>query len=141
VLSTDVVTVNATVTHYFPLEQVILSWTYSDSSATWMDSIILTNLEDDIWNGIIPTLPIGTDVTYVIIAQDNSGNSISSVDQDYTFDYPVVIPEFPTFALLPMSFVETLFAALVFRRKRITCACDVFACYENDGVELCFRGD
>jgi parallel beta-helix repeat protein len=120
VLSTDMVGVNATVTHYFPLEQVILNCTYTNSSATWTSSINMTNLENDIWNGIIPSLPVGTNVTYVIIVQDNAGDSINSTSQGYTFDYPVVIPEFSTYALLPILFVATLFAALVFRRKRIT---------------------
>ena len=77
----------------------------------------MTNLEDNIWNGIIPSLPLGTNVTYTIIAQDNAGNLISSKDQNYSFGYPVVIPEFPTYALLPILFVTTLLAALLFRRK------------------------
>jgi len=119
VLSTDMVEVNATVTHLNPLEQVILNCTFANSSTTWTSIINMTNLEDDIWNGAIPSLPVGTNVTYTIIAQDNDGNSISSKDQNYTFEYPVVIPEFPTYALLPILFVATLFAALVFRRKRI----------------------
>jgi hypothetical protein len=80
----------------------------------------MTNLEDDIWNATIPSLPVGTNVTYLIIAQDNIGDSINSKNQGYTFEYPVVIPEFPTIALLPILFTATLFAALVIRRKRIT---------------------
>ena len=117
VTSTDVVEVNATVTHYFPLEQVILNCSYTNSSAIWTDSVNMTNLEGDIWNGIIPALPGGTNVTYVIIAQDNSGSSIDSTSQGYTFEYPIVIPEFPTIAFLPILFVVTLFVALVQRRK------------------------
>ncbi len=118
VLSTDAVEVNATVTHYFPLDQVILNCTYTNGSATWTDYINMTNLEDDIWNGAISPLPVGTNVTYVIIVQDNAGTSINSTSQGYTFEYPVVVPEFPTIALLPILFVVTLFAALVQRRKR-----------------------
>lgn len=117
VLSSDVVGVNATITHYFPLEQVILNCTYTNSSATWTDSINMTNLEDDIWNGIIPALPVGTNVTYVIVAQDNAGSSINSISQGYIFDYQVAIPEFPTMALLPILFGATLFTALLFKRR------------------------
>jgi parallel beta-helix repeat protein len=119
VLSSDVVTVNATVTHYFPLEWVILNCTYSNGSATWTDSINMSNVEGDIWNGIIPSLPVSTNVTYVIIVQDDSGSSINSTSQGYTFGYPVVIPEFPTIAPLPILFVATLSAALLLKRKRI----------------------
>ena len=117
---TDMVIVNATVTHYFPLEHVILNCTCTNSSATWLSVISMTNLEDDIWNAIIPEFPVNTNVTYAIFAQDNVGNSINSINQGYTFDYPVVIPEFPTIALLPMLFVTTLLAALVLKRKHIT---------------------
>ena len=120
VFSSDVVEVNATVTHYFPLEQVVLNCTYTNGTATWTDSINMTNLEDDVWNGIIPSLPVGTNVTYVIIAQDNSGSSINSTSLGYTFDYPVVIPEFPTMALLPMFMIATLLAIIIRRRRRVT---------------------
>ncbi len=119
VLSTDVVAVNATVTHYFPLEQVILNCTYTNSTTTWTDSINMTNLEDDVWNGLIPALPVGTNVTYVIVAQDNSGSSVDSKSQGYTFEYPVIVPEFPAIAFLPILFVATLSAALLFRRNRL----------------------
>jgi parallel beta-helix repeat protein len=87
VFSTDTVSVNATVTHVNPLEQVILNCTFSNSSATWTSPINMTNLEDDIWNATIPSLPVGTNVTYLIIAQDNIGNSINSKNQGYTFEY------------------------------------------------------
>jgi len=119
ILPTDVVKVNATVTHYFPLKQMILNCTYKNSSATWTSIINMTNLEDDIWNGTIPALPIGTNVTYVIIAQDNAGNSINSTSQGYTFEYPVV-QEFTSFPILPLLMAATLLAAAVCRRKRIT---------------------
>ncbi len=80
----------------------------------------MTNLEDDIWNGIIPSFPVGTNVTYAIIARDNAGNSINSKNQGYAFDYPIAIQEFPTIALLPILFIATLSAALALKRKRIT---------------------
>jgi hypothetical protein len=80
VLPTDEVTVNATVARHFPLEQVILNCTYTNDSGTWTTAINMTNLEDDTWSGIIPPFPIGTNMTYAIIAQDNVGNSINSRD-------------------------------------------------------------
>ena len=116
VLSTDTVEVNATVTHHLPLEQVILNCTHTNSTATWTDSINMTNLEGDIWNGIIPALPVGTNVTYAIIAQDDAGNSINSKNQGYTFDYPVVIPEFSSFLILPLFLAATALAVMLKRR-------------------------
>jgi hypothetical protein len=46
----------------------------------------MTNLEDDVWNAAIPSLLVGTNVTYTIILQDNAENLVSSIDQGYTFD-------------------------------------------------------
>jgi len=117
VLPTDTVKVNATVTHLFPLEQVILNCTFSNSSATWTTSINMTNLEDNVWNGTILPFPIGTNVTYTIIAQDNAGNSISSQAQGYSFKYPVV-PEFSSLLLLPL-FVLATFFAMIYKKRRI----------------------
>ena len=120
VLFTDAVSVNTTVRHVYPLEQVILNCTYTNSSTTWTNSINMTNLEGDVWNGIIQPVPAGTNVTYEIIAQDNVGNSVSSETQGYTFDYPVVIPEFPIIALLPIFMIATLLTIIIHRRRRVT---------------------
>jgi len=117
VLPTDVVRVNATVTHLYPLEQVILNCTYTNSSATWTASINMTNLEDNVWNATIPPLPIGTNITYAIIARDNAGNSISSEAQGYEFEYPVV-PEFSSLFLLPL-FVLATFFVIVCKKRRL----------------------
>ena len=117
VLPTDSVEVNATVTHVYPLEHVTLNCTYRNSSATWTSIINMTNLEDDIWNGIIPPFPVGTNVTYAIIAQDNAGNSINSKSQGYDFEYPVV-PEFPKFLILPLFMIVALLAVMVYKRRR-----------------------
>jgi parallel beta-helix repeat protein len=120
VLSTDAVSVDATFRHVYPLEQVILNCTYTNSSTTWTSTSNMKNIEGEVWNGIIQPVPVGTNVTYVIIAQDNVGNSVNSTSQGYTFEYPVVIPEFSTIMLLPILFATTLLAALVFRRKHAT---------------------
>jgi len=116
VLPTDVVKVNATVTHLYPLEQVILNCTYTNNSATWTSIINMTNLEADLWTGMIPSFPASTNVTYAIIAQDNAGNSINSKSQGYDFEYPVVL-EFPTFLILPLFMMATLLTVIVCRRK------------------------
>jgi parallel beta-helix repeat protein len=120
VFSTDQVSVNATVTHVNALQQVVMNCTYTNSTATWTDSVNMTNLENDIWNGIIPALPVGTNVTYVILAQDNVGNSISSTSQGYTFEYPVVVPEFSTMLILPIFMIVILITIILFKRKCTT---------------------
>jgi hypothetical protein len=114
VLSGDTVSVNATVTHLNPLGTVILNFTCANSTDTWTTSINMTNLEDDIWNGIIPSFPVDTNVTYTIIAEDNAGNSVNTKNQYplLEFGYPVV-PEFPTIALLSILFVTTILAVVL----------------------------
>lgn len=128
VLPTDPVEVNATVRHVYPLSQVILNCTYTNSTATWTDIINMTNLKDDIWQGNISSFPVGTNVTYAIIAYDNIGNSVSSEDQGYTFEYPV-IPEFPSFLILPLFMIASLLAVIVCKRKRS----DLFKGIEKEG--------
>jgi parallel beta-helix repeat protein len=118
VLYTDTVSVNATITHLNPLEQMILNVTCSNSTDTWATSINMTNLEDDIWNGIIPSFPVGTNVTYAIIARDNSGNSVNSKDQGYTFEYPVIISEFSSIIILPLSMMTTICLLVMFHRRK-----------------------
>jgi hypothetical protein len=116
VMPIDPVSINATVTHHFPLEQVILNCTYINSTATWTNSINMTNVEDDIWSGVIPALPAGTNVTYTIIARDNTGTSVNSKNQGYTFDYPVV-PEFSILRILLLFMVTSLPAIILRKRK------------------------
>jgi hypothetical protein len=89
----------------------------------------MTNLEDDIWHGTIPSFPAGTNVTYAIIAYDNIGNSVSSEDQGYTFEYPVV-PEFPSFIVLPLFIIATLLTVIVCKRKRS----DLFKGMKKEGI-------
>lgn len=117
VLPTDVVRVNATVTHLYSLEGVILNCTFSNDSDTWTSSFSMTNLEDNVWNGTIPSFPAGTNVTYAIIAQDNEHNSISSEIQGYSFDYPIV-SEYSIAIFVPLFVTATLLAVMAYRRKR-----------------------
>jgi nitrous oxidase accessory protein NosD len=129
VLPTDPVEVNATIRHVYPVTQVILNCTYTNTTATWTSTTNMTNLEDDIWHGTIPSFPAGTNVTYAIIAYDNIGNSVSSEDQGYTFEYPVV-PEFPSFIVLPLFIIATLLTVIVCKRKRS----DLFKGMKKEGI-------
>jgi parallel beta-helix repeat protein len=117
VLPNDAVEVNATVKHVYPLAQVILNCTYTNSSATWTSTINMTNLENDMWHGSIPSFPAGTNVTYAVTAYDDIGNSVSSEDQGYIFEYAVV-PEPPLLLLLPALTAATLAAIIVRKRRR-----------------------
>jgi hypothetical protein len=119
VLPTDGVKVNATVVDNFgKAKQVTLNFTIGNG--TWVTSN-MTNLEGNIWNGTIPAFPIGTFVNYTILAEDYVGNTITTEEVlGYQCQYQVV-PEFPSFMILPLSICATLLlAAITYRRKSST---------------------
>jgi multiple sugar transport system substrate-binding protein len=105
VLPEDVVRVNATVTDYVSeVKRVILN--YTNGNGTWI-TVNMTNLQGNIWNATIPAFPYGTNITYVIIAEDNANNTITTEDQGYLFQYQV-IPEFPAAIILSLFMITTL---------------------------------
>lgn len=91
---------------------------YTTNNGTW--SIVnLTDLGGDVWSGVIPAFPSGTNVTYVIIGEDNVGNLVTTEDLGYELKYPV-IPELSSPILLPLFTTATLLAALFYTRRRFT---------------------
>ncbi len=76
----------------------------------------MKKLELNVWNATIPAFPYGTNVTYVIIAEDIVNNTITTEDLGYEYKYSVV-PEFPSAMLTPLFMVATLVAAIICRRK------------------------
>ncbi len=117
VLPEDEVKVNATVTDDVSgVKRVTLFYAYSNGSGTWIRIVNMTNLEGHIWNATIPRFPYCTNVTYAIEAEDNVGNSITTVEMGYDIQYHV-IPEFSPFLIMPLFMMATLLAVIVYRRK------------------------
>jgi len=117
VLPEDEVKVNATVTDNLNgIKQVVLN--YTNGNGTWI-TVNMTNLEGNIWNGTIPAFPYCTNVTYAIMAEDNAGNTITTEEMEYEYQYRV-IPEFPSFLILPLFLIATLPAVILYRRKQGT---------------------
>jgi len=119
ILPDTVVRINATVTDATSkVKQVLLNCTFTNNTSTWHEVFSMTHLTEDIWNATIPALPYGTNVTYVIIAEDNAGNTITT-EQKYGYKYEyTVVPEFTLPAILLAFMMTTLFLAIVFRKKR-----------------------
>jgi len=114
VLPEDEVKVNATVIDVISgVKKVTLN--YTNGNGTWM-IVGMTNLEGNIWNATIPSFPYGTNVTYVILAEDNAGNTVTSGELGYEYQYQV-ITEFPSFLILPLLVIATLLAVIVYKRK------------------------
>ena len=118
VLPTDEVKVNATVTDDISgVKQVILN--YTNGNGTWITAG-MTNLEGNIWNATIPSFPYSTNVTYVIMAEDNANNTITT-EEVFGYEYQYhVIPEFQSLIILPLFMIATFIAIIVYRRKHTT---------------------
>ena len=99
------------------VKQVILN--YTTNNGTWF-SIEMTNLEDTVYNGTIPEFPYCTNVTYVVIAEDNANNTITTEDMGYEYQYHV-IPEFPSLIILLLFMVATLITTVISKRKKSIC--------------------
>jgi hypothetical protein len=113
----DEVVVNTTVIDVVGgVERVALN--YTNGNGTWV-IIKMTSLSvhQNVWSAIIPSFPYGTTVTYVVIAEDDAGNTITSEELGYDTQYHV-IPEFPSFLILPLFMIATLLAVVLCRRKQ-----------------------
>ncbi|PVX23996.1 MAG: hypothetical protein CW691_08945 [Candidatus Bathyarchaeum sp.] len=89
---------------------------YADDNTTWV-IVEMTLLEENIWTATIPGFPHGTNITYVITAEDIVGNTITSED---LLGHPTqyqVLPEFPSWLLLPLFFIASL--AVTIYKKRL----------------------
>lgn len=120
ILPETVVRINATVTDAMSgVKQVLLNCTFTNSTDTWYEVFSMTQLVGDVWNATILPYPYGTNVTYVIIAEDNAGNNITT-EQIYGYKYEYqVVPEFQLPAILFAFMMATmLLIAVVSRKKR-----------------------
>ena len=82
-------------------KQVTLIYAYTNSSGTWIKVVDMTNLEGNVWNTTVPAFSYCTNITYVIITEDNANNTITTEEMGYEYHYHV-IPEFSSFLLMPL---------------------------------------
>lgn len=93
------------------LKSVILNYTIDNR--TW-NEVNMTNVEGITWNGVIPPYPLGTNVTYVIVAQNEFNNVTTSQTMGFQYGYTVT-PEFPSVILTGITL--TTLAAIVANKK------------------------
>jgi parallel beta-helix repeat protein len=60
----------------------------------------------------------GTEVPYTLLPESNSTNSYLYFTFSHSTEQIVIIPEFPSFLILPLFFITTLFSALIYRKRR-----------------------
>jgi hypothetical protein len=97
------------------VKQVILN--YTTNNGTWFTADMI-NLSGSIYNATIPAFPLDTDVTYIVMAEDNANNTITTEELGWTYQYNV-IPEIAYAATL-VIFVVMITLAAVFARRKIT---------------------
>jgi hypothetical protein len=118
ILPNTIVRINAAVTDATSgIGQVLLNCTFTNSTNTWNTVFSMTHLTGDIWNATIPPQPYGTNVTYVIIAEDNVGNTITTEQLGYEYEYHVV-PEFTLSTVVIALVFMTSLIAIISRKKR-----------------------
>ncbi|MEM3705654.1 MAG: hypothetical protein QXX59_07000 [Candidatus Bathyarchaeia archaeon] len=98
------------------VKQVILNYTYTNSTGTWNETAIMEKFEGNLYSGTIRALPFCTNVTYVIIAEDNFNNIITTAEMGQEYKYHV-IPEFSTQLILPLFTAATILAAAISKKK------------------------
>jgi hypothetical protein len=117
VLPENEVKINATVTDVLNgVRKVTLIYAYTNSSGTWIRVLHMTNIGGNIWNATIPAFPYGTNVTYIIMAEDNVNNTITTEERGYYYRYHV-IPELPSLLIMPLFMVLSTLAIVFAKRK------------------------
>ena len=87
------------------IERVVLN--YSVDNGTWV-TVEMTNLEGDLWNGIIPGFTHGTNVTYTILAKDKAENTVTTEELFGAPNQYEILPELHSWTVLSLLIVATL---------------------------------
>ena len=88
---------------------------YRTNSGPWTN-VSMSKLTVDTWEGEIPGLPAGTNVTYWIIAYDNAGNFEVDDNLGQCYAY-TVIPEFSTWTSMLLTLIVLTVAIAIYKRR------------------------
>jgi hypothetical protein len=87
-----------------------------DNGTIWNNRTMTFDPTIGEYRGTIPAHPLGTSITYILILYDVAGNCRIVDNQGYRLGYTVV-PEFPSWIILPIFLVAT-FSAIVLKRRQ-----------------------
>ena len=125
VLPEDIVSVNVTITdNVTGVRNVSLTYAYVTDGRPANGSIVMTEVYPNVWTATIPPLPYGTNVSYTVIASDNAGNTVTTEQLGYVYQYTVV-PEYPFHFILFLFMTGVLTALFAAKRKRRTPAAEL----------------
>jgi hypothetical protein len=96
------------------VKQVTLN--YTNGNGTWLTQT-MDPYDTDIYNGTIQAFAYCTNVTYIIIAEDDANNTITSQDEGFTLKYHVV-PEFASTTLLIMLIIATSLSVIAYKKRK-----------------------
>jgi parallel beta-helix repeat protein len=117
VLPGNNVDVNATIIdNVTAVKSVILTYAFVAIDGADNGSIVMTEVSPNVWTATLPKFPYRTNVTYTIAASDNAGNTITTEQLGYKYQYTVV-PEYPIM-LIPFLWMAGLLAILLIARKK-----------------------
>jgi len=91
-------------------------FSFMDYFGQWWNTTMTYDDATSLWNVIIPQQPHNTTVKFYMIAYDNAGNTAVEDNSGEYYLY-TVIPEFPSFLVLPLFMIATLLAVMVYKRK------------------------
>jgi hypothetical protein len=97
------------------VNEVILSYTVNDG-LTWVNLTMNYNSASELYETAIRGQPVDTTVKYKTMACDYVGNYKIEDNSGQYYVY-TVIPEFPSFLILPLFLIATLLAVIVYRRR------------------------
>lgn len=120
VLPSEIVTVNVTVIDNISgVKSATLNYTYTNGSATFVELVSMTDVQGNIWNATIPAFAYGTNITYTILAEDNAGNTITTQEMGFNYQYRVT-PEYQALFILPLLIMGSLLTVALAKRKSHT---------------------
>jgi len=90
-----------------------------NNTEAWTTVVMSYNSTSHLYYATIPEQSEGTRVKYKIVAYDNAENMAAKDNAGQYYTYTVV-PEFPSFLILPLVFLLTLSVAMIRRRKGAT---------------------
>jgi len=88
---------------------------YTTGNGTWFTQTMDT-YETDIWNGTIPAFPYCTTITYIIMAEDYAGNTITTLELELALSYHV-IPEYAPTILMLLLITATSTSLMISKRR------------------------
>jgi parallel beta-helix repeat protein len=117
IMPDEIVAINVTIDdNVTGVKTVYLNYTCTNTSGTFSGLILMTNTQGNSWNATLPGFPNGTNLTYMIVAEDNVGNIASSIQRQLS--YLDVVPEYSMLMAMSLLAACSFLALALAKRKK-----------------------